>query len=96
MTIFGYKSERLSMGKLKKLLERLVSEPKDFTWDEFESLMSVLGYKKCKSGKTSGSRRRYKHAVMAPIILHEPHPQRILKHYQLEIIIERLEKEGIL
>lgn len=84
------------MSKLDKLLKRLLSRPDDFTWDEFESLVTLLGYQKCKPGKTAGARRRYRHKDMAPIIIHEPHPQKTLKKYVLDIIIERLEKEGIL
>ncbi len=84
------------MSQREKLLKRLSERPKDFTWDEVESLLGSLGYKKIKTGRTSGSRRRFVHESMAPIILHEPHPQNILKQYQIELIIEALEKEGIL
>ena len=84
------------MSRRKKLLLKLVDDPRNFSWDDFVALMGHLGYRKAKSGKTSGSRRRYVHASYAPISLHEPHPQNTLKQYQIEVVIEALRKEGIL
>ncbi|MBL0062132.1 MAG: type II toxin-antitoxin system HicA family toxin [bacterium] len=84
------------MSKLEKLLARLKNKPTDFSWVEFEALMSMLDYKKVKSGKTGGSRRRYVHAQLRPFVIHEPHPQRVLKPYQVEDVIQQLKLEGIL
>ena len=33
------------MSKQEKLLERLLKQPKDFTWDELETLMAGYNYK---------------------------------------------------
>ena len=95
-TIFSYTTESTFMSKREKLTKRLLSKPKDFTWDELESLLNLLGYKKARPGRSSGSRRRFMHATMPPIVLHQPHPSNVLKQYQMETIIEALEKEGIL
>ncbi|HEY3295714.1 MAG TPA: type II toxin-antitoxin system HicA family toxin [bacterium] len=82
------------MPQKDKLLKKLCGNPRDFTWDELESLLRLLGYKKEKPGKTAGSRRRFTHAQYAPIILHQPHPQNSLKKYQVDMVIEALEKEN--
>jgi hypothetical protein len=84
------------MTQKQKLLQKLCDNPKDFTWDDFVSLMGQLGYRKAKSGKTGGARRRFVHDTYAPISLHEPHPQSTLKQYQVDLVIDALRKEGIL
>lgn len=44
------------MGTKEKLIASFKSNPKDFTWDEFVRLFSILGYEIDNKGKTSGSR----------------------------------------
>ena len=44
------------MTKKNKLLERFLSVPKDFTYDELKTLLRSLGYEESNLGKTSGSR----------------------------------------
>ena len=44
------------MAKREKLIERLLSKPKDFTWDELTKVLNGLGYKQISAGKTGGSR----------------------------------------
>ena len=44
------------MSKAEKLLERFLSKPKDFTFEELRKLLKGLGYEEAKAGKTSGSR----------------------------------------
>ncbi len=44
------------MSKVEKLIKRLLSCPKDFTYSELTSLLKLLGYTDKESGKTSGSR----------------------------------------
>jgi hypothetical protein len=41
-------------------------------------------------GKTGGSRRKFVNDENNIISLHEPHPQKVLKAYQIDIIIEHL------
>ncbi len=84
------------MGKLEKLLKRLQSRPTDFTWKELATLTSLLGYELQKSGKTSGSRRRFVHPNRKPIIIHEPHPNKEFKVYQITQLLEQMKMEGIL
>lgn len=75
------------MGKKEKLKERLKSNPKDFTFDEMQSVLEYLGFEMSNKGKTSGSRVRFLRGNTA-IILHKPHPRKQ--------IIEILEKENLL
>lgn len=78
------------MGQIDKLIKRLLSNPKDFTWAELKKLLNALGYRETNAGKTSGSRVRFLHEEHAPIILHKPHPKPTLKGYQIRLIIEAL------
>ena len=80
------------MSKEKKLIKRLLSKPKDFTYTELRKLLNSLGYDEHQSGKTSGSRvvfvdRNSNHIIR----LHKPHPNNELKGYQIEQIIEELQ-----
>ena len=84
------------MGRKEKLLARLQQRPKDFTWDELTSLLKILGYVQKKTGKTGGSRRRFTHGSAPTITLHKPHPNRIVKMYVINDILELLRKEGMI
>lgn len=78
------------MSKIDKLIEKLKSKPKNFTWDELLKVLNHFGFKQIGQGKTGGSRRKFVNDNKEVIILHEPHPQKVLKSYQLDIIIECL------
>lgn len=85
------------MSKKEKLKEKLLSKPKDFTYDELKSLLNGLGYFETNKGKTSGSRVAFVNKENSHIIrLHKPHPKNILKTYQVDLIIEELRKENLL
>jgi predicted RNA binding protein YcfA (HicA-like mRNA interferase family) len=84
------------MDRPDKLLERLLRRPRDFTWDELTTLLRRLGFQQVRTGRTGGSRRRFVHPDGAIISLHQPHPGRILKRYQIDQILETLEREGML
>ena len=82
------------MSKIEKLLTRLYSKPKDFTYQELKTLLEQLGFIEYNKGKTSGSRVKFKNERCdVTIELHKPHnPTNILKPYQIEIILEELKK----
>ena len=83
------------MGKKEKLIAKLKGNPKDFTFDEMQSLLEALGFIMSNKGKTSGSRVLFiKDDV--PIRLHKPHPRKELLEYQVKQIIEVLEKEDLI
>lgn len=85
------------MTKIDKLIERLLSIPKDFTYTELLSILNYFGYKESTKGKTSGSRVMFIHKeTEAPIRLHKPHPKPILKEYAIKQINEELKKENFI
>lgn len=84
------------MTKREKLIQRLRSKPKDFTWKELVAMLEGFGYTRVGSGKTAGSRVRFVHVNYPPISLHRPHPSPALKRYQVEQVEEVLKGEGLL
>lgn len=84
------------MAKIDKLKERLLSCPKDFTWDELKRILNSFGYEESNKGKTSGSRVCFISKVNSMINLHKPHPKPIMKGYQLKQVIQHLQKERLL
>jgi hypothetical protein len=82
------------MSRQEKLLKRIASSPKDFTWSELCTLMASLGVQLTKG---SGSTRKFIHpATNGRFNIHEPHPSNILKMYQVDGAIDFLKKEGFL
>ena len=83
------------MSKKDKLISRLKSRPKDFTFDETKSLLGMLGYALSNTGKTSGSRVCFikNNKIFR---MHKPHPRKELLAYQVNELIEELEQEGLL
>ena len=84
------------MTRKEKLIKRLLARPKDFSWDEMRKLLAALSFEEVKTGKTSGSRRRFINSSGIIISLHKPHPQNTLKMYQIEQLINILNQEGLL
>ena len=85
------------MGKKEKLIARLKSKPRDFTFDEAETLLGYLSYFRSNKGKTSGSRVIFTSAEKHPsILLHKPHPNNELKGYQVQQLLEILEQEELI
>jgi hypothetical protein len=80
------------MSKHQKALQRLLSKPADFTWSELKSLMDAFKY---ELKKTGGSGRKFIHPSSgATLFLHEPHPSKVLKSYQVRDAITFLTREG--
>lgn len=80
------------MSKLEKAIVRLLAKPADYNWDELLSLMIALGYELRTSG--GSGRKFFDPATKALLFLHEPHPARILKAYQVRAVIQFLRSEG--
>jgi predicted RNA binding protein YcfA (HicA-like mRNA interferase family) len=78
------------MAKIEKALKRLSSQPADFTWNELISLMEAMGY---QLKTTGGSSRKFVRSDAA-FFIHEPHPRKVLKPYQMRGIIAFLRQEG--
>ena len=71
------------MGTKEKLIARFKSNPKDFTWDEFVRLFSILGYEIDNKGKTSGSRTIFFKGEIS-YTAYKPHPGNIVKTYVIK------------
>ncbi|MCI5688744.1 MAG: type II toxin-antitoxin system HicA family toxin [Emergencia sp.] len=84
------------MGKKEKLIKRLKSKPKDFTFAEVETLLNLLDYVRSDKGRTSGSRVIFMSKTHPPILLHKPHPRKEIPQYQIKQLLELLEQEGLL
>lgn len=84
------------MGKKDKLIARLKSKPKDFTFEEMESLLEYFDYKRTDKGKTSGSRVMFHRPDSKSIALHKPHPRKELLAYQIKQVVDLLKQEGLL
>ena len=84
------------MTKIEKLLNRFLSDPKDFTWEELTKVLSGFGYVEHTGGKSGGSRRKFIHETKLVIIAHKPHPKNIVKTYLINQIIELLKQENLL
>lgn len=83
------------MGQKEKLINRIKSKPRDFTFNEVETLLGYLSYKRSDKGKTSGSRVIFTSENHAPILLHKPHSRKELLEYQVKQLIEILQQEGL-
>lgn len=74
------------MSKTEKLIARLLSRPKNFTYNELKTLLLSLGYQEVQG---AGSRVCFA-SETHKIKLHKPHPGNILKTYQLDLLIDEL------
>ncbi len=83
------------MGRKEKLIQRLHSKPRDFTFEEAETLLGYFGYCRSDKGKTSGSRVIFVCEGRTPILLHKPHPRKELLEYQVKQLLEKLEEEDL-
>ncbi len=84
------------MGQKEKLIKKLKSRPKDFTFDDAARLLGFLTYSMTNKGKTSGSRVMFTSEQYPPILLHKPHPRKELLEYQISQLIDILEQEGLI
>ena len=85
------------MGKREKLIKKLTSKPRDFTFEDAETLLGYLGYHRKKKGHTSGSRVSFlSDQYQTKVLLHKPHPRKELLEYQIKQLVEQLRQEGLL
>ena len=84
------------MGQKEKLIEKLLSKPRNFTLNEAETLLGYFSYCRSNKGKTSGSRVMFTAKDLPPILLHKPHPRKELLEYQVKQLIDILKQEGLL
>lgn len=79
------------MSKRQKAIDRLLAKPSDYSWDELALLMDALGY---ELKTTGGSGRKFIHGgTKATLFMHQPHPTKVLKAYQVREAIRFLRQE---
>jgi hypothetical protein len=83
------------MSKKDKLIEKLLKKPKNFTFDEMVTLLAYFGYN-MKQGGTGSGVKFIKGDSNEVINFHKPHPDNNLKKYVLELVIEKLRKDGLI
>ena len=84
------------MSQKEKLLSRILSNPKDFTFQEMITLLNQFGYSEVSGGKTGGSRVTFSNEKKDYIRIHKPHPRNILKSYQVKNLINDLRERGLI
>ena len=84
------------MGQKEKLIVRLLSRPKDFTFLDLETLLGYFAYKRNDKGRTSGSRVMFINDKYASIMLHKPHQRKELLDYQVKQVIDVLKQEELI
>ena len=85
------------MSKKEKLINRLKTKPKDFTYNEAKTLLEAVGFVESNKGRTSGSRVvfiEYKNGLKFE--LHKPHPGNVLKTYVILRLINILKEMGVI
>lgn len=85
------------MGSKEKLIERFKKQPKEFTFEECQTLLSYFGYAKHNKGATSCSRIRFKNEETGQYIdLHRPHPSSVMKAWMMKAIYQHLKNNGLI
>jgi hypothetical protein len=80
------------MGRQReKRIERLLSEPSDYTDHELIAYLRGIGHSENTKGKTSGSRTEFTNSEGGqPIRFHRPHPGHVFKKVVVKDIINQL------
>ena len=85
------------MGKKEKLIVKMKSNPKGFTYDDLATLLGCLSFHEGNKGKTCGSRVAFDNEERnIKILLHKPHPRKELPAYQVKQVLDTLEQEGLI
>jgi hypothetical protein len=85
------------MGKIDKVIAKLLNPSSTITFQELKYLLGKLGYTEKKTGKTSGSRKAYIKSETKHIIrIHKPHPGNELKKYVKNYIVNELKKQELI
>lgn len=85
------------MTKYEKLKDKLLTVPRNFTYDEMATFLKSLGYSEEERGRSSGSAVMfYNKGLNDKIMFHRPHPGKELKKYILKMIIKKLKNNKML
>ena len=80
------------MSRLEKLTMRLLSCPKDFTYNELKTPLMSFGYSEVQGAGSRICFSKGNHKIK----LHQPHPKNTLHAYQLNLVIEALTIKGLI
>ena len=81
----------------EKLIERFLTLPKDFTYDEVKRLFGLFGYAEASKGSTSGSRVEFISADSKDsYIMHKPHPSNIIKGYVMKQLLTYIRENKLI
>jgi len=82
------------LSKDQKQLERFLSIPADYSWDELVTLVGSYGFD--EDTKSGGSRRCFISAKGWKMFLHKPHPGNIVKRYAIRQVKDALVEFGLI
>jgi hypothetical protein len=82
------------VSRKDKLIEKLKSRPKSFTWNEATALMSACGFRLLNARGGGSGRMFVNETTRQKVRLHEPHPQNTLLPYMVEALIQALKDAG--
>ena len=83
------------MTQQDKRINRLKSQPADYSWRELVSVLASLGFAE-KKDKKGGSHRIFEHPIAGNLHLPKPHPGPIVKRYVIREVIQKLQRSGLL
>ena len=83
------------MSTKEKLIDRLMSLPVDFTFDEVVRLFSLCGFEMSNKGHSSGSRVAFVRGDEV-FSMHKPHPGNIVKRGTLKFVKDYLEENNLI
>jgi len=84
------------MVQLPDLIDAFKACSGPFPWRDFEKMIRLLGYEELPTGKTGGSRRKFRnHQTGHLIVLHKPHGPE-LGPGVVRIYRKELEERGII
>ena len=85
------------MSKEEKLKAKLLSLPKDFTFDELSTLLRRLGFEVSNKGATSGSRVAFINKKTNDVIrIHKPHPNKEVNISALKDVLHTLKEKNFI
>ena len=93
--IFSIFANRTEMSTKEKLIERFVSLPRDFTFDEIVRLFVSFGFEQSNKGHSSGSRVAFVRGDEV-FSMHKPHPGNIVKRGTLKFLKDYLEQKHLI
>lgn len=81
------------MGRKKKLIDRFLSRPIDFTYNELTRLMDNYGFKEVQG---QGSAVSFVNSKAITLYMHKPHPRKTLLNYEIKKVTKFLAREGLI